>query len=463
MAGYVLGVTGTQTRLHPGTLIRGAHILTAGEPAELADAAIRVVGTRIEAVGSWTDLSSRHPTDLVTGGPHDIITPGFVNTHGHFSEALVTGIAEQYTLWEWIQAVIHAINPVLNEEMAHVGTLLAGMQMLHSGITTANDMYVCAPVNGPVSPGVVRGLDELGLRGVVSFGASDLGPASMDQVLDEHEALREAAASSRLSRFRVGFAALGAQTDDLFARATELAVTGGHGVHIHLQEIREEVTATRNLHGVTPIAHCERVGTFEAPTLAAHCVWVDAHDRDILAANGVGVAHNPVANMILASGVCPVPDLRRLGVPVGIGVDGPASNDSQNYLEAIKSAVLLQRVDHLEASALSARDALTMATIEGAAALGMDDEIGSIEVGKQADLVVFDGDTPAMANVHDPFQKVAYCASPADVKDVWVAGDRSIRDGVTVNVDRAEVVARSRELARTLARDADLNGLSLLV
>ena len=223
--------------------------------------------------------------------------------------------------------------------MAHVGTLLAGTQMLRSGITTANDMFVCAPVRGPVTPGVVRALDEIGLRGEVSYGASDLGPASLPMVMAEHEALQDAAASSRLSRFRVGVAGLGAQTEELFQKGTDLAVSSGGGTHIHLQEVREEVTATRNQLGVTPIAHCERVGTFEAPTLAAHCVWVDAHDRETLAANGVGVAHNPVANMILASGVCPVPELQRLDVPVGIGVDGAASNDSQNYLESLKAAI----------------------------------------------------------------------------------------------------------------------------
>ena len=233
-------------------------------------------------------------------------------------------------------------------------------------------------------------------------------------------------------------------------------------MHIHLQEIRDEVTATRNLHGVTPIAHCERVGTFNAPTLAAHCVWVDAADRDILAANGVGVAHNPVANMILASGVCPVPELRRLGIDVGMGVDGPASNDSQNYLETMKSAVLLQRIEHLEATALGARDVLRMATIEGAAALELDHIVGSIETGKQADLVVFDGDAPALVNVHDPFQKIAYCSSPTDVKQVWVAGERSVDDGEITNVDQAEVVARSRELARSLVAGAGLSDLSLL-
>ena len=445
-----------------GTLIRGAHVLTAAEPAEIADGAVRVVADRIDAVGPWSELAARFGDDAVTGGVHDIVAPGFVNTHGHFSEALVAGIAEHCTLWEWLQAVIFKINPYLTFEMAHVGTMLAGMQMLRSGITTANDMFVCAPLDGPVTPGVVRGLAEIGLRGEVSFGAGDMGPASIPQVIAEHEALREAADDCPLTRFRIGVAALSAQTDTLLARSAEMAVTSGCGTHIHLQEVREEVTATRNQYGVTPVAHCEQVGTFAAPTLAAHCVWVDASDREILAANGVGVAHNPVSNMILASGVCPVPELRRLNVPVGIGVDGAASNDGQNFLESMKSAILMQRLEHLEATALSARDAFRMATIEGARALNLDGVTGSLEAGKAADIVVFDGDAPALANVHDPYQKIAYCASPADVKDVWVAGERSVADGEVTRVDSAEIIARSRELSKELVVNAGLRALSVL-
>ncbi|MFN7149641.1 MAG: amidohydrolase family protein [Microthrixaceae bacterium] len=445
-----------------GRLVRGAHVLTAAEPGELTDAAVRVVGDRIAAIGSYDDLRRAHPDDEVTGGPHDLVTPGFVNTHGHFSETLITGIAEQHTLWEWVHAVINPVNPHLTDEMAYVGSTLGAIQMLRSGITVANDMFVCDPVAGPVTPGVVRALDEVGLRGVVSFGASDLGEASVEQVMDEHEALRAAAEASRLSTFRVGISAVGAQTPAMLDRSVELALGCGCGVHTHLQEIREEVTEIHRLYGATPIAHCEHIGLFQAPTIAAHCVWVDAADREILAANGVGVAHNPVSNMILASGVCPVPELRRLGVPVGIGVDGPASNDSQNFLECLKSAILMQRLDQLQATAFSAREAFAMATIDGARSLRLDHEVGSIEVGKAADLVVFDGDHPAMANVHDPYQKIAYCSSPDTVRDVWVAGRRSVEDGRVVTVDVARTVDRSRELSRDLVTAAGLGRYSLL-
>ncbi|MDY7103685.1 MAG: amidohydrolase [Actinomycetota bacterium] len=452
-------------------IVRGRYVLTAAgagsDPDDglVEDGAVHVADGRIVAVGRFAELAAAHPDLAVHGGPDDLVTPGFVNTHGHFSEALITGIAEQYTLWEWVAALIDPVAPHLTEEMAHVGTLLAGAQMLQTGITLANDMFVCDPGGmPPVTPGVVRALDELGLRGVVSFGAGDRRPGSpMGAVMDEHAALAEAAAASRLSRFRVGVGAVGAQSEELFAASTALAVDGGYGVHIHLHEIREEVTATRQRYGHTAVEHCAHHGLFAAPTLAAHCCWVDNRDRELLAQHRVGVAHNPVSNMILASGVCPVADLRARGVDVGLGVDGPASNDRQDMLEAIKSSVLLARVDALQATAMEARDAFAMATIGGARALRLDDELGSLEPGKAADLVVFDGTSPALANIHDPYQALVYCAGPRDVKDVWVAGQRSVIDGDVVGIDLADVVGRSRPLAAELVGDAGLGRLSRLV
>lgn len=347
--------------------------------------------------------------------------------------------------------------PHLDDEAAYVGTLIAGMQMLQTGITTTNDMFVCDPIHSrPTTPGVVRALDDLGLRGVVSFGAGDIRGVPIPVLMDEHAALAAAAAGSRLSRFRVGVAGLGAQSDDLHAATVALAVGGGYGVHIHLQEIREEVTAIRSQHNVTPIGYCARTGLFEAPTIAAHCVWVDSNDRRMLAENDVAVAHNPVSNMILASGVCPVPQLRELGIDVGIGVDGPGSNDRQDMLEAIKTTVLLQKVDRLQATAFSAREAFEMATIGGARALGLDADLGSLEPGKAADLIVFDGDAPALANVHDPVGAIVYVAGPLEIKDVWVAGSKSVGDGQIIHVDPTEVAERSRPIARRIVTSAGL-------
>ncbi|HEV2895963.1 MAG TPA: amidohydrolase family protein, partial [Actinomycetota bacterium] len=181
-----------------------------------------------------------------------------------------------------------------------------------------------------------------------------------------------------------------------------------------------------------------------------------------LAEAGVTVVHNPVANMILGSGICPVPTLRQAGIPVGIGTDGAASNDSQNMLEAVKAAALLQKVARLDPTALTAGDVLAMATLEGARALGLDGLVGSLEPGKRADLVRLRGDRPGLANVHDPRQQVVYCTSPADVADVWVDGFRRVMDGQLVGHDLAALVEASRPLAAGLAAKAGLGGRSRL-
>ncbi|ARF63858.1 amidohydrolase [Streptomyces violaceoruber] len=445
-------------------LIRGRHVLTSAAPESYTDGAVRLSEGRITHVGAYRDLAARFPGHPVHGGPNDIVTPGFVNAHGHFSEALLAGMAEQYELNAWIRALIAPVAPHLRREDAYVGTLLAGIQMLHSGVTLVNDMFVCDPVGPePVTPGVVQALDELGLRGVVAFGAGDARPGvERAALVREHEELERAAAASRLCRFRVGITVVSAQSPELFDQSVRMAVDGGHGAHLHLHEVREEAVEVRARHGSSAVEYCADRGLFDAPVLAAHCVWNSRRDMVLLAEHGVGVAHNPVANMVLGSGVCPLPELRELGVEVGIGVDGAASNDRQDMTEAIKATVLLQRVHHLRASAMSARDAFRMATIGGARALGMGAEVGSLEPGKAADVVVLDGDSPALANVHDPVQSVVYCAGPREVKEVWVDGRQVVAGGEAVSVRPADVVARSRDAAASLVRRSGLHDLSVL-
>jgi 5-methylthioadenosine/S-adenosylhomocysteine deaminase len=202
--------------------------------------------------------------------------------------------------------------------------------------------------------------------------------------------------------------------------------------------------------GRTSVERAADVGLFEVPVVAGHGIWVSEPEIRLLAGAGVAVVHNPVANMILGSGVCPLAALRGAGIPVGVGTDGAASNDSQNMLEAVKVAALLHKVARLDPRAISAGDVLAMATIEGARALGLDGLVGSLEPGKRADVVRLRGDRPGLANVHDPRQQVVYCASVADVADVWVDGARRVADGRLVGHDLAALVEASRPLAAEL-------------
>lgn len=438
-------------------LVRARHVLTSGPAGHVRDGAVVVDGDRIAAVGPWEQLRTGHPDAEVVGDGTGILTPGFISTHGHFSEGLVTGIGETHTLWEWFVHVVGPIEPFLTREIAYVGTLLKGAEAALSGVTTVTDMFCHAPGPEPSTPGVVQALEELGLRGDVSYGAQDdSNPRPLKLVLAEHEALAAAAAASRLSRFRVGLATVPASSDELLGATAEL-LRDTPRLHVHLHEVREEVTQSRMSRGMGSIEYAARSGLLDAQVLAAHCVWLDDTDVGLLRSHDVAVAHNPVSNMILGSGVAPVPRLLREGVTVGLGLDGPASNDSQDMLQTMKIAALLQKVHHLQATALTAPQVLEMATIGGARALGLSEVIGSLEVGKQADLVLFAEASPSLSNVHDPYQELVYCASPRDVHTVWVAGRPVVRDGRALGVDLPALLPRARELAVGLAVGAGLD------
>ncbi|HEV7741091.1 MAG TPA: amidohydrolase [Pseudolysinimonas sp.] len=440
-------------------LVRGSWVLTQGPAGELADAAVAIEGGLLTAVGPFAQLRQQHPDAEVIGDGTGVVLPGFVNAHTHLSEALATGIGSEFRLEEWGTRIIGPLGAVLTEQDAHEGTRFRAIELLLSGVTTVNDMFVHYNPDAMASLGVVTGLTSAGLRGVVSFGAEDVGGwGDVQRMLDEHDAL--AAAASGLIGFRYGIGTLLGQTDALLEAGIAHAASRGWAVHTHLHETREELAASLRRWGEHPIAHAERLGVLDLDVIAGHAVWVDEHEIATLAGRGVAVAHNPVANAILGSGVAPVGALRSAGIAVGIGTDGAASNDSQNMLEAVKMAALLQKVHHLDPAVVDARDVLRMATIEGARALGMDSDIGSLEPGKRADVVLFQG-AVEVGVLHDPAGQLVYGASSRAVSDVLVDGRRVVRDHRCVTVDEAEQLEVVRPLVARIARAAGFTASGL--
>jgi 5-methylthioadenosine/S-adenosylhomocysteine deaminase len=452
----------------PVTVVRGGDVLTMGPTGDLKDGAVALADGAIVAVGPYLEVAAQFPDAVVVGDDRGVVLPGLVNAHTHLSEALIPGMGEHLNLLEWLAAVIEPVGRHLTREMARVGAMLKGAELLLSGVTCVNDLFCHTNLGSLASLGVVDGLEAMGLRGLVAFGAKDshLQPAEpadpIGACLAEHQALADRCATSELVGFRLGIATLLGQSDQLLATSVKAAKEHGWAVHTHLAEVREELVSARLRWGQTTIDQAAAVGLLQVPVLAAHCIWVSDADIQLLAEAGVSVVHNPVANMILASGVCPLASLRQAGITVGLGTDGAASNDSQNMLEAIKAAALLQKVSRLDARVITGGDVLAMATVEGAQALGLEAHIGSLEPGKRADLVRLSGDRPGLANVHDPYQQVVYCTSPADVADVWVDGHRRVADGRLVDHDLAALVEASRPLATELVTRAGLSDLSHL-
>lgn len=449
-------------------LVRAAWALTQGPAGDVPDAGVLVREGRIVAVGAFAALRAAHPEVDVVGDGTGVLLPGFVNAHTHLSEALATGMGSELTLFEWGERVVGPLGTALTVTDAREGTRLRAIELLLSGVTTVNDMFVHANPDEWASLGVVEGLASVGLRGVVSFGAEDVAVpgrpwADVGRVLAEQVALADAAAAAELVEFRYGVGTLLGQSDELLEAGVALCRERGWAVHTHLAEVREELVAAAQRWGRRTVQHAEHIGLLDVPVIAGHGIWLTERDVAALAGHGTAIAHNPVANMILGSGVCPVPRLRSAGIAVGIGTDGAASNDSQDMLQAVKLAALLQKVHHLDPAVMDAATVLRMATIDGARALGLDHLIGSIEAGKRADLVLLQ-DTVDVAMLHDVAGQVVYGASPRSVADVWVDGRRLVADHVCTVVDEAEQVAACRVLADGLARRSGLAaaGLSVL-
>ncbi|MFQ5516022.1 MAG: amidohydrolase family protein [Acidimicrobiia bacterium] len=445
-------------------LIRGAWVLTMDGGGDIPDGAVYISAGEIAAVGSYRDLAAARPDVAVAGDGSGIVTPGLVNAHTHLSEALIPGMGSEMTLFEWGRDIVTPVGEHITAEMAREGAVLKGAEMLLSGVTCVNDMFVHSNSGSMASLGVVEGLARVGLRGTVSFGAEDaldgvtaMEPMSIVEIIEEQHELARAAAATELLGFRLGIGTLLGQTDELLEAGAGLCRENGWGVHTHLAEVREEVVHASLRWGRRSIPQAAAIGLLDVPIVAGHVIWVTEEDVTLLAGSGAAVAHNPVANMILGSGVCPVPRLRSAGIPIGIGTDGAASNDSQNMLEALKAAPLLQKVHARDPAVMSAKDALTMATREGARALGVDGAVGSLAPGMRADIALFGG-TAELAAVHDPYQQLVYGASPRSVRDVWVDGRRLVADGTPTTVDEAGQSARCRSLARRLVDTAGLSG-----
>ena len=446
-------------------VVRGAWVLGMSGDPPLEDGAVRIQGGAITDVGSYNRLRAVDPSTPVVGDGFGIVMPGMVNVHTHLSEALVPGMGSEKTLYEWGEDIVTPVSRNLTAEIAREGTRLKAIEMIRSGITFVNDMFVHSNPGTRASLGVAEGLNEVGLRATVSFGAEDaLGETSdnpampVDEILEEHHDLARIAGKSELLGFRYGIGTLLGQSDELLEAGTAECRRNGWGVHTHLAEVREEIVHASLRWGRRPVPQAVALGLLDVPTLAAHLIWITQEDIHLLAAHGASVAHNPVANMILGSGVCPLARLASAGLAIGIGTDGPASNDSQNMFEAVKMAALLQKVHHLDPAVMSARDALEMATLGGARALGVDSLVGSLEPGKRADIVLLDP-TVELATIHDPYQQVVYCAGPRSVSNVWVDGRRLLADGRLTTIDEADQIARGRALARSVAARAGLRGV----
>lgn len=433
----------------------------------LTDAAVLVSGDSIAAVGPAAELAAAHPDAERIDLPDRLLMPGLVNAHHH--SGMLRGTAEHLPVWEWLRLHIDPMHRVLRPEEAEAAAWLCYAEGLMSGTTTVVDMW-------RYMDGAVRAASALGNRVVtVNYVGAHPDFDYFDTLDDNERMLRQhtGAANGRVMPW-VGlehpfYADAAGQK-----RAIAMAQEYDTGLYTHCSESEIELADFAERHGARPMFALERLGFFDAPrAMIAHAVWLDQAEVELIAARGVGVSHNPVSNMKLASGMAPVAEMLAAGVNVGLGTDGEKENNNLDMFEEMKVASLLGKLRKMDAAAMDSWDVLRMATRGGAAAIGRGAELGAITVGRKADLVAVRTDTPRMtpllpaggyANLH---HNLVHAVRGSDVDLTMVDGEVVVRGGRLVNADLAELIDRVRALvpglferrSEWLARQDDPAGL----
>jgi 5-methylthioadenosine/S-adenosylhomocysteine deaminase len=434
--------------VHFDTLIHNAVILTCNPGFEILRGGwVGVSGGKIQALGTGPE-SGRTPARECIDARGGIVMPGLVNTHTHLPMTLFRGLADDLPLKTWLENhIFPAERAVIAPASVRWGTLLACAEMALSGTTTCCDGYF-------FEDSVAEAVDAFGLRAVLGQGVIDHpapGVPDPDRNLtaarDFCERWRNRTETLRPSVF--------CHSPYTCSRATlvgakQLCEELGLLFQVHAAETRWESEHIRSTQGRSPIAHLDRIGVLDERTLLAHCVWVDADDIAVIAGRRASVSHNPESNMKLGSGVAPVARMLSAGIAVGIGTDGCASNNDLDLFPAMDTTAKLHKVANLDPTVLPAETVIRMATIDGARALGLDDAIGSLEPGKQADLIVVDTRKPHLTPIHHPASAVVYTAKGSDVRTVMVAGRILVRDRRVVTVDLEEVLQQVTVIGRAL-------------
>jgi 5-methylthioadenosine/S-adenosylhomocysteine deaminase len=436
-------------------LIRGAHILTLNTTFDAHDGSVLARDGRIVAVGP--DAASG-TADTVIDAAGRLLLPGFVQTHVHLCQTLFRGLADDMPLLEWLRTRIWPMEAAHTPSSLRAATRLATSELLRTGTTSVLTMET---VHG--TEAVLEELERSGLRATVGkcmMDADDTVPGRLKErtsdSLRDSEALRRRWHGAAGGRLRTALAPRFAVscTRDLLEAVAALSRETGAIVHTHASESRDELDVVRERTGLDNIEYLEATGLASSRLCAAHCVHVDARAQARLREHGVNVAHCPGSNLKLGSGIAPVAEMRARGIALSLGADGAACNNRLDMFDEMRLAATLQAL-RSGPGALPARDVVWMATRGGAQALGLDHEIGSIEVGKRADLILVDRDRPHLVPGPDPYSTLVYSARGTDVWATIVDGDVLVRGGELVRDDAEEVAAAARrEAAELLSRAA---------
>jgi len=405
--------------------------------------ALLIRDERIAAVGPRDELLAAHPdADRVELADH-VLMPGLINSHTHSAMSLLRGVADDLGLMDWLNNHIWPLEKQwVSHEWTRLGSLFSAAEALRGGVTTLNDMYFFPEA-------MAEAALQAGIRAAVSINVIDFptGYASgPDDYIAKGLQAYEKFKGEKLLQFTSSPHAPYTVSDETFVKLRQLSEQHDMVMHCHIHETLDEVDGGIKQFGVRPLARLEKLGVMNERMIAVHMVHLTDDEIAMLARNKVHIAHNASSNLKLASGICRVADLDAAGVNVALGTDGAASNNRQDMFEEIRQAALLAKGSTGRPTVLPARRALEMATLGGARALGRDADLGSLSVGKLADVIAVDLSAPECRPVYHPDAQLAYVAAREHVSDVWVNGDRVFKARQLTRFDLSAVIAEVEDV-----------------
>ncbi|WMM25036.1 amidohydrolase [Tissierella sp. MB52-C2] len=451
-------------------LIKNATIVTVNKKREVFfDGALAIKDDRIVGVGPTEEVLKEYgDAKKIIDAEGKVIFPGFINTHNHLFQTLLKGLGDDMVLKDWLATMTFPAAKFITREDTYYAAMQGCIEGLRSGITTMVD-YMYPHNRENLSDGIIDAFRELGIRGILGRGCMNTGtqfgvPTEIMQDVETVEKdvrrLFEEHHNSENGRIKIWVApaAMWSNTKEMLQMLWK--VTNEYNSHftVHISETPFDREATEELHGKVDIELLEELGIVGPNVVMVHCVYLTEEDMELTKKYDMKVSHNTASNMYLSSGVAPVPQMLKKGITVSLGVDGAASNNSQDMIELMKLTALQHKVANLDPLAISAEKVLELATIDGARAVGMEDEIGSLEVGKKADLVIFNPLlNPKAIPLHNPVSTLVYSSSMQNIEGVIVDGNIIMEDSKILTVeDEKSVLKKVQEIADNLCERGEI-------
>ena len=419
-------------------------IVPEGDKDVVKETSIYIEKDRIAAIGEEPE---GFVADKVIDGKDKLAIPGLVNCHTHSYMAFMRNVADDLSFMDWLFGTIDPIEQQMTDEDTYWGACLAILEMMKSGTTCFNDMQMNIHQT-------TRAVKESGMRGVicrglVGSGNDEAGQIRLAQAYEERDAARDC---DRLT-FMLGPHAPYTCDDGFMRIVSEEAKKNNMGIHVHLSESVSEIELIKEKYGCSPIEMADKNGLFDVPAIAAHCVQITESDMDILKAKNVSVVTNPASNMKLGNGFAPVPAMLEKGINVCLGTDGAASNNSLNMFHELSLLTLLHKGVGKTPQCVSAREGFRIATINGAKALGLDKEIGSLEVGKKADIAILNLNTPSLTPRNNLIAGLSYSANGSEVETVIIDGKVTMENRKVLTMDEELVYKKVNEIIVRMGLD----------